>query len=140
MGLKDDLIAAKALIDSPATWGRGYFRTDDGCYCAAGAVIYAARPIGGRDFGREDAGIRALKAALPKGVKGIAQFITEMTRRGRTSSPNSTGAPTTNGSVECSNSTTPTSSFPPAPTTSSDPSTSDSEPSAAAEEMTPAST
>lgn len=37
MSLKDDLIAAKALIDTPEKWIRGAFRNAHG-YCLLGAV------------------------------------------------------------------------------------------------------
>lgn len=37
MSLRDDLIAAKALIDTPEKWIKGSWERE-GCYCAAGAL------------------------------------------------------------------------------------------------------
>lgn len=36
--LREDLIAAKALIDTPEKWGKGEFEPRPGCYCAVGAI------------------------------------------------------------------------------------------------------
>jgi hypothetical protein len=41
MSLKDDLIAAKALIDSPEKWTKGTYRDEAGCMCPIGAVAKA---------------------------------------------------------------------------------------------------
>lgn len=36
--VKENLIAARALIDTPEKWGKGSFRAVDGCLCAVGAL------------------------------------------------------------------------------------------------------
>lgn len=38
MTLREDLIAAKAMIDTPEKWGKGKYEPRPGCYCALGAV------------------------------------------------------------------------------------------------------
>lgn len=72
MSLKEDLIAAKALIDTPEKWTKNYFRTDNGCYCAVGAMDAATRPD--PTFDRGDAAHAALRASLPEGEKSITGF------------------------------------------------------------------
>lgn len=37
MTLRSDLIAARALIDTPEKWCKGYMRDDAGRFCAVGA-------------------------------------------------------------------------------------------------------
>lgn len=44
--LRDDLIAARALIDTPEKWTKGSYERD-GCYCVAGALRIAI--FGGLD-------------------------------------------------------------------------------------------
>lgn len=42
--LRDDLIAAKALIDTPEKWIKGNWQDADGCrFCALGAAIAVCR-------------------------------------------------------------------------------------------------
>lgn len=72
MSVKEDLIAAKALIDTPEKWTKNYFRTDDGCYCAVGAIDAATRPD--PTFDRGDRAHAALLAALPEGALSITGF------------------------------------------------------------------
>lgn len=36
--LKERLITAKALIDSPEKWGKDFYYESDGCLCVVGAV------------------------------------------------------------------------------------------------------
>ncbi len=38
MSIKDDLIAAKALIDAPEKWTKGHYEMR-GCFCAVGALL-----------------------------------------------------------------------------------------------------
>ena len=64
MTLHDDLVAAKALIDSPSKWTKGAFRTSAGCYCAYGAVIYSL-PQDDDYSARELDAADTLQAALP---------------------------------------------------------------------------
>jgi len=58
MTLTDDLIAARALIDTPEKWIRGLFY-DGGCYCILGALnhVHAC-----------DGAFFAIHRALPSGV------------------------------------------------------------------------
>lgn len=39
--VKENLIAAKALIDTPEKWGRGDYENEAGCLCAYGAIMKA---------------------------------------------------------------------------------------------------
>lgn len=39
--VKENLIAAKALIDTPEKWGKGDYETSPGCYCVLGAIAAA---------------------------------------------------------------------------------------------------
>lgn len=68
MSLKDDLIAAKALIDTPEKWRKGSFGWA-GCYCAAGAL----RLVLGQNFEVSEAW-GALWGALPPGERGVVSF------------------------------------------------------------------
>jgi hypothetical protein len=54
--LKENLIAARALIDTPEKWGKGEYEPRPGCYCAMGAVAVAAGMDGRFDdiFGQEE--------------------------------------------------------------------------------------
>lgn len=36
--IRENLIAAKALIDTPEKWGKGSLEPRPGCYCALGAL------------------------------------------------------------------------------------------------------
>lgn len=67
--VKENLIAAKALIDTPEKWGKGAFEVSPGCLCAFGAIARALDPdidfeCDGVGISRED---RALAQALPDG-------------------------------------------------------------------------
>lgn len=69
MSLKDDLIAARALIDSPEKWGKGSPRPF-GCLCAMDALsrgvdLQPSRFVAAR---------AALTASLKRGAKHVAQF------------------------------------------------------------------
>lgn len=39
--VKENLIAAKALIDTPEKWGKDAYEPSAGCYCMAGAIFAA---------------------------------------------------------------------------------------------------
>lgn len=39
--VKENLIAAKALIDTPEKWGKDEYEPGPGCYCLAGAIFAA---------------------------------------------------------------------------------------------------
>jgi hypothetical protein len=68
MTVKDNLIAAKALIDSPEKWGKRFYyqHARTGCMCALGAVRQAVfgQVLGVHDNTPE---AEALKDELPKG-------------------------------------------------------------------------
>lgn len=71
-GLAEDLIAAKALIDTPEKWGKGSPRRPAGCLCAMDALTKGVyRRFG---FNRFSAAESVLKANLKRGAKHIAQF------------------------------------------------------------------
>jgi hypothetical protein len=65
MSLKADLIAAKALIDTPDKWLRGQLADRaDTCFCAFGAAQFG--PSRSWSDGKDTAATLALIAALPE--------------------------------------------------------------------------
>lgn len=64
--VKENLIAAKALIDTPEKWSKGDWSDNGGCLCALGAANLAA--TGMFDCVKHDLE-RALEAALPTGFR-----------------------------------------------------------------------
>jgi hypothetical protein len=69
--VKENLIAARALIDTPEKWIKGTFSNDNGCFCALGAVDKALGLPMGDDGGKTE---QALYEALPPFVSGVADF------------------------------------------------------------------
>jgi hypothetical protein len=67
MTVRDDLIAAKALIDTPEKWTKGAFSNGKGCRCAMGAVM----TVRGGDSYIARKPLAALRRQLP------AEFIRE---------------------------------------------------------------
>lgn len=67
---RENLIAAKALIDTPEKWGKGTYEPSPGCYCALGALDAASE--GGRWTPFEV--MAALTIALPDSAKDIVAF------------------------------------------------------------------
>jgi hypothetical protein len=83
MTLKSDLIAAKALIDTPEKWQKGDYGSVEGCMCALGAcrvAIYGTTEfLIGIDWRGDENGLaKALRAALPKrwsqSFSGVSDF------------------------------------------------------------------
>lgn len=67
MSLKDDLVAAKARIDTREKWHQGSYRSRLGnAFCAIGALTAATC-----DADRLSAGRDALQGAMPSGIKGF---------------------------------------------------------------------
>jgi len=81
MSLKDDLIAAKALIDTPEKWFKGIYGNDAGCMCALGACrmqIYGS-PFGGQSkdgtmVGDMNPLTKALVDVLPAGRWSVSDY------------------------------------------------------------------
>lgn len=73
MTLKADLIAARALIDTPEKWGRGSrLRHPMGSLCAIGAFQEAIPPY---SFTRREKAYQALRVELPPKFNGyVADF------------------------------------------------------------------
>lgn len=73
MSLVDDLIAAKALIDSPEKWTKGFYQSMDGCLCSLGALGMA---IGGNPFFPNSVARAALQAEVPQqwGVLSVGAY------------------------------------------------------------------
>jgi hypothetical protein len=77
MSLKDDLIAARALIDTPEKWVKGKYEVN-GCYCAMGAVSMAV--TGSADYDSNwyvnyaDKVVAALDNRLPARFPDVAAF------------------------------------------------------------------
>lgn len=65
MSVRDDLIAARALIDTPAKWGKGDFRD---CLCLADAVQSITVPKGSLESVEEVQRHAALRGALLKAL------------------------------------------------------------------------
>jgi hypothetical protein len=71
MSLKSDLIAAKALIDTPEKWRKHSFGEGSGPFCAMGA----ARKVAGDIYeARFDAMRLALMAKLPWGYTSVSRW------------------------------------------------------------------
>lgn len=62
--VRENLIAAKALIDTPDKWIKDRF-ADGGCFCAAGALKYGSGFEAGEVW--ESAEYKALLAQVPGG-------------------------------------------------------------------------
>lgn len=73
MSVKEHLIAAKALIDTPEKWHRGSMRAD-GCVCAMGAVADITKAAGRRGWISETREYKELRAALPHGFNHVPTF------------------------------------------------------------------
>lgn len=74
MTLRDDLIAAKALIDTPSRWFKGNYVSVAGCMCALGACrqqMYGS-PFGG--MGDTNPLAQALANALPSGRWSVSDY------------------------------------------------------------------
>lgn len=65
MSLKDDLIAAKALIDTPEKWIKGSFCVN-GCRCALGAIFTVSAIDGEWSEAKEHQLIEAVSDSLPE--------------------------------------------------------------------------
>lgn len=69
--LRDDLIAARALIDTPEKWCKGRWKDSTGRHCAFGALVATLTPISGPEVDngdeRKHACISALDAHAPSG-------------------------------------------------------------------------
>ena len=81
MTLKSDLIAAKALIDTPEKWRKGDYGSVNTCMCALGAcraAIYGTTEYNHRAdwHGDDTAAAHALNAALPVSgsMFGVSDF------------------------------------------------------------------
>ena len=83
MTLKSDLIAAKALIDTPEKWQKGDYGSVEDCMCALGAcraAIYGTTEFLPRgDWRGDENGLaEALRAALPErwsqSFSGVSDF------------------------------------------------------------------
>jgi hypothetical protein len=71
--IRDNLIAARALIDTPEKWHKGSMR-HNGCLCAMGAVADALRATGYNGWIRDTYEFRELKRALPSGIGDVPVF------------------------------------------------------------------
>jgi hypothetical protein len=66
MTVKDNLIAAKALIDTPEKWGREDYTPRPGCFCVIGALCEAMKLSPATVEASSDEA-RALALSLPEG-------------------------------------------------------------------------
>jgi len=69
--VKDNLIAARALIDTPERWIKGESRIGD-CFCALGAIGVVSGP--GAEPGLWNGCHEALAHAVPNGDLYVARF------------------------------------------------------------------
>lgn len=78
MTVKENLIAAKALIDTPEKWGKyGWAPKGGDCLCALGAAVVAANGDRNFDFAWTPAVLAVearLKAVLPPEHGNVADF------------------------------------------------------------------
>lgn len=65
MSVRDNLIAARAVIENPDNWGKGAIN-NNGCRCALGALVEA------RAFHNPE--IETLVHALPEPWRSVARF------------------------------------------------------------------
>ena len=76
--VRENLIAAKALIDTPEKWLKGKLSDrEERCFCAYGAVASVTNYEAGEDIAMVEALRRALPHAFapnPRGILDIAQF------------------------------------------------------------------
>lgn len=79
MTVKDNLIAARALIDTPEKWGKGQYETFPGRYCLYGAsFVGRGAPVSGDNLpSLED---WALVKALPSLAKTNGGVLPDVTR------------------------------------------------------------
>lgn len=70
--VKENLIAAKALIDTPEKWLKGKLANADGCFCAAGALKYAAGYGAGEVWDSPE--YRAVRGGIPDTKQEIPSF------------------------------------------------------------------
>lgn len=73
MTVKQNLIAARALIDTPEKWHRGSMRSD-GCVCAMGAVADITKAAGRTGWISETREYKALRAVLPRAFNHVPAF------------------------------------------------------------------
>jgi hypothetical protein len=76
MTVKENLIAAKALIDTPEKWGKGEYKPSPGCFCAFGALM-AARGVDPEDDTSVTDEDRALAKALPSGWHKVTSEVAD---------------------------------------------------------------
>jgi hypothetical protein len=81
MSVKDDLIAAKSLIDTPEKWAKGTYETRNGCMCALGACrrqVYGNAGGGSSEDGELVGDMNplatALLDALPNGETSVSAY------------------------------------------------------------------
>jgi hypothetical protein len=73
MSVKQNLIAAKLLIDTPEKWGQGEY-AQDGCFCAIGALAEAMNidPVSAKlSMTRE---FKTLRDSVPEPFYGVWRF------------------------------------------------------------------
>jgi hypothetical protein len=70
--VKDNLIAARALIDTPEKWGKGEYEPRPGCYCMAGAIFAAKGFNPWQEMGSPEA--KAIEAALDEVSDGLSPW------------------------------------------------------------------
>jgi len=70
--VRENLIAARALIDTPEKWGKGSYEPSHGCYCALGAIDAVEKTHGG--FYASEATANALRSAIGNECFSIVDF------------------------------------------------------------------
>lgn len=68
--VKDNLIAARALIDTPEKWVKGSYMSSEGCFCALGSI----RAVVGDGDGDWTPEAKSLKDALPDDFTMVHTF------------------------------------------------------------------
>lgn len=76
--VRENLIAARALIDTPEKWGKGDYEPRPGCFCAAGAIAAAKGVEACPSSAEEGPEVDALESALNDlgdGLSPWASFV-----------------------------------------------------------------
>lgn len=71
--VKENLIAAKALIDTPQKWKKNGWGSN-GCYCALGALMRASNAHVLRIVDRSNPDTKALLSAVPEPFESVVAY------------------------------------------------------------------
>lgn len=73
MTVKENLIAARALIDTPEKWHKGSMQYN-GCFCAMGAIGEALRETGYREWIRQSKEFKMVDRLVPDPFRDLPLY------------------------------------------------------------------